>query len=94
MCVKDRKSTSGDYFFLGNNLIAWFSKKQNCVSLSTVEVEYIVAGSSCTQLLWMKQILSEYDIFQESMILYCDNMSVINISKNPVQHNRTKYIDI
>ncbi|MCI80582.1 gag-pol polyprotein, partial [Trifolium medium] len=39
-----RKSTSGACFFLGNNLISWFSKKQNCVSLSTVEAEYIAAG--------------------------------------------------
>ena len=46
----DRKSTSGGCFFLGNNLISRFSKKKT-VSLSTAEVEYIVAGSSCTQ--WM-----------------------------------------
>ncbi|KAA0061828.1 retrotransposon protein, putative, unclassified, expressed [Cucumis melo var. makuwa] len=44
----DRKSTSRDCFFLGNNLISWFSKKQNCVSLSTAEAEYIVVGSACT----------------------------------------------
>ena len=48
--VDDRKNTSGGCFFLGNNLISWFSKKQNCVSLSTAEAEYIVAGSSCSQL--------------------------------------------
>ncbi|XP_058784317.1 uncharacterized mitochondrial protein AtMg00810-like [Vicia villosa] len=46
----DRKSTSGGCFFLGNNLISWFSKKQNCVSLSTTEAKYIAAGSSCSQL--------------------------------------------
>ncbi|XP_050915562.1 secreted RxLR effector protein 161-like [Lathyrus oleraceus] len=44
----DRKSTSGGCFFLGNNLISWFSKKHNCVSLSTVEVEYIVASNNCS----------------------------------------------
>lgn len=41
-------------FFLGNNLIAWFNKKHNCVSLSIVEAEYIAAGNSCTRLVWMK----------------------------------------
>ncbi|XP_057444125.1 secreted RxLR effector protein 161-like [Lotus japonicus] len=50
----DRKSTSGGCFFLGNNLISGFSKKQNCVSLSTAEAEYIATGSGCTQLMWMK----------------------------------------
>ncbi|XP_057418507.1 uncharacterized mitochondrial protein AtMg00810-like [Lotus japonicus] len=58
----DRKSTSGRCFFLGNNLILWFSKKQNCVSLTTAEAEYIAVGNGCTQLLWMKQMLKEYNV--------------------------------
>ncbi|KAK2429638.1 putative mitochondrial protein [Trifolium repens] len=90
----DRKSTSGGCFFLGTNLISWFSKKQNCVALSTAEAEYVAAGSSCSQLVWMKQMLKEYDIEQDALTLYCDNMSAINISKNPVQHSKTKHIDI
>ncbi|KAL0553674.1 hypothetical protein IC582_007575 [Cucumis melo] len=92
--VHDRKSTSGGCFFLGNNIVSWFSKKQNCVSLSTVEAEYIAVGSGCTQMLWMKNMLNEYGIIQDVMTLYCDNMSAIDISKNPVQHSRTKHIDI
>ena len=79
---------------MGNNLISWFSKKQNCVSLSTAEAEYIAAGSSCSQLVWMKQMLTEYNVTQDVMTLYCDNLSAINISKNPIQHSRTKHIDI
>ncbi|KAL4029985.1 hypothetical protein IC575_008214 [Cucumis melo] len=61
-CSEDRKSTLGGCFFLGNNLISWFSKKQNCVCSSRVEAEYIVAGSGYTQLMWMKQMLNEYGI--------------------------------
>ena len=79
---------------MGNNLISWFSKKQNCVSLSTAEAEYIAAGSSCSQLVWMKQMLTEYNVTQNVMTLFCDNLSAINISKNPIQHSRTKHIDI
>ena len=79
---------------MGNNLISWFSKKQNCVSLSTAEAEYIAAGSSCSQLVWMKQMLTEYNVSQNVMTLFCDNLSAINISKNPIQHSRTKHIDI
>ncbi|CAM8916160.1 unnamed protein product [Rhodiola kirilowii] len=92
--AEDRKSTSGGCFFLGNNLVSWFSKKQNSISLSTAEAEYIAAGSSCTQMLWMKQMLEEYEVKQDVMTLYCGNMSAISISKNPVQHSRTKHIDI
>ena len=47
----DRKSTTGGCFYIGANLVAWMSKKKNFVSLSTVEAEYIAAGSCCSQLL-------------------------------------------
>ena len=58
--VDDRKSTSGGCFYLGNNLVSWMSKKQNFVSLSTAEAEYIAIGSCCAQLLWMKKLLHDY----------------------------------
>ncbi|XP_030945738.1 uncharacterized protein LOC115970217 [Quercus lobata] len=46
-CIDDRKNTLGGCFYLGNNLVSWMSKKQNSVSLSTAEAEYIAAGSCC-----------------------------------------------
>ena len=92
--VDDRKSTTGGCFYLENNLVSWYSKKQNSISLSTAEAEYIATGSCCTQLLWMKQMLADYSIVQDTLIIYCDNTSAINISKNPIQHSKTKHIDI
>lgn len=93
-CADDRKSTTGGCFFIGSNLVAWHNKKQTSTSLSTTEAEYIFAGSCCTQLLWMKQMLADYGIDQDTMTVYCDNHSAIDISRNPVQHSRTKHIDI
>ncbi|KAH9671430.1 hypothetical protein KPL70_017375 [Citrus sinensis] len=90
----DRKSTTGGCFYLGNNLVSWHSRKQNSISLFTVEAEYIAAGSCCTKLLWMKQMLADYGIVQDILTVFCDNTSAINISKNLVQHSRTKHIDI
>ena len=58
----DRKNTTGGCFYVGANLVAWMSKKQNSASLSTVEVEYIAAGSCYSQLLWIKKFLSNYRI--------------------------------
>ena len=51
-------------------------------------------GSCCTQLLWMKQVLADYGIELKIFTMLCDNTSAINISKNPVQHSKTKHTDI
>ena len=56
------ESTTGGCFYIGANLIALMSKKKNSVSLSTAKAEYIVAGSCCSQLLWMKKVLTNYGI--------------------------------
>ena len=93
-CKIDRKSTSGTCHFLGHSLVSWYSKKQNSVALSTVEAEYIAAGLGCAQVLWMKQTLSDFGLTYSHVPIKCDNTSAISISKNPVQHSRTKHIEI
>ena len=93
-CIDDRKSTSSGCFYLGNNLVLWMSKKQNSVSRSTAEVEYIVAGSCCARLLWMRKLLHDYGITQDTMCVFCDNTRAINLSKNSVQHSKSKHIEI
>src|SRR3954468_22039263 len=90
----DRKSTSGTCQFLGRSLVSWSSKKQNSVSLSTAEAEYIAAGSCCAQLLWMTQTLKDYGVYVKHVPLLCDNESAIKIGHNPVQHSRTKHIEV
>jgi hypothetical protein len=90
----DRKSTSGGCQLFGRSLVSWSFKKQNSVALSTAEAEYISAGSCCAQLLWMKQTLLDYGVKFNEIPLLCDNESAIKIANNPVQHSRTKHIDI
>ena len=90
----DRKSTSGACQFLGESFVSWSSKKQNCISLSTAEAEYVAAASACIQLLWMRQTLEEYGVNCDKVSLLCDNESAIKIAHNPVQHSRTKHIEI
>ena len=69
------------------------SKKQNSVSLSTAKAEYIAMGSCCAQLLWMKKLLHDYGITQDCVVFY-DNTSSINLTKNPIQHSKLKHIEI
>ena len=93
-CKIDRKSTSGTCQFLGHCLVSWFSKKQTSVALSIAEAEYVAAGSCCAQILWMTQQLKDYGLNFNKVPIKCDNTSAINLSKNPVQHSRTKHIEI
>nr|KYP73274.1 Retrovirus-related Pol polyprotein from transposon TNT 1-94 [Cajanus cajan] len=93
-CKTNRKSMSGTCQFIGSTLVSWHSKKQNSVALSTTEVEYIVVGSCCAQILWMKQQLFDFGLSLDHIPIRCDNTSAINLSKNPVLHSRTKHIEI
>ncbi|GJU69975.1 retrovirus-related pol polyprotein from transposon TNT 1-94 [Tanacetum coccineum] len=90
----DRKSTSGICTFVGCCLTSWFSKKQTTLAISTTEAEYVSAGKACQQALWMKQALIDYDVRLDDVLIMCDNKGAIDRSKNPVQHSRTKHIEI
>ncbi|KAJ9552644.1 hypothetical protein OSB04_016689 [Centaurea solstitialis] len=93
-CKLNRKSTSGACQFLGGKLVSWSSRKQNCVSLSTAEAEYVAAACCCSQVLWMKTQLADFGYIMKRIPIYCDSKSAIQITANPVQHSRTKHIDI
>jgi hypothetical protein len=93
-CKIDRKSTSGTCQFLGRSLVSWASKKQNSVALSTVDAEYIAVGHCCAQLLWMRQTLKDYGYKLSKVPLIVYNESAIRMADNPVEHSRTKHIDI
>ena len=64
------------------------------MSTSTAEAEYIAAGSCCAQILWMRNQLQDYGFVLNKIPIFCDNTSAIAITNNPVQHSRTKHIDI
>ena len=71
-CVDDRKSTSGGAFFLEESLVSWISKKKTSISLSTTEVEYIVAAESWTQVEWMKQTLQDIKVILKGVKIPCN----------------------
>nr|GEW47865.1 retrovirus-related Pol polyprotein from transposon TNT 1-94 [Tanacetum cinerariifolium] len=90
-----RKSTSGGIQFLGGDkLISWSSKKQDCTSMSSAEAKYVSLSACCAQVLWMRTQLTDYGFHFDKIPMYCDSKAAIAISCNPVQHSRTKHIDV
>ncbi|GJR28467.1 hypothetical protein Tco_1104699 [Tanacetum coccineum] len=91
--TQDRKSTTGGCQFLGNRLISWQCKKQTVVATSTTEAEYVAAASCCGQVLWIQNQLLDYGYNFMNIVIYIDNR-LICIIENPVQHSKTKHIEI
>lgn len=75
-CPDDRKSLSTYVFTLGNGAVAWCSKKQHTVALSSTE-----ARATC-EAIWLRRILEDLGLQQtDPTVIYCDNKSAINLSK-------------
>jgi hypothetical protein len=93
--VADRKSTSGCCFSLGSTVIAWFSRKQTSVALSTAGVEDIVACSANKEAVWLRKLLAGlFDLKLETTCILCDNQSCMKLLENPVFHDKSKHIEI
>nr|GEW13384.1 hypothetical protein [Tanacetum cinerariifolium] len=94
-CLDSCKSTSGGIQFLGGDkLVSCSSKKQDYTSMSSVEVEYVSLSAYCAQVLWMRTQLTDHGFHFDKIPMYYDSKAAIAISCNPVQHSRTKHIDV
>nr|GEZ59123.1 retrovirus-related Pol polyprotein from transposon TNT 1-94 [Tanacetum cinerariifolium] len=94
-CLNSHRSTSGGIQFLGGDkLVSWSSKKQDCTSMSSAEAEYVSLSACCAQVLWMRTQLIDYGFYFDKIPMYFNSKEDIAISCNPVQHSRTKHIDV
>nr|GEW12227.1 retrovirus-related Pol polyprotein from transposon TNT 1-94 [Tanacetum cinerariifolium] len=93
-CKDTFKSTFGGAQFLGEKLMSWSSKKQDSTSLSTAKSKYVSVSACCAQVLWMWTQLTDYGYHFDKIPIYYDSKSAIAISRNPIQHSRTKHIAV
>nr|GEX57202.1 putative ribonuclease H-like domain-containing protein [Tanacetum cinerariifolium] len=91
----NRRSTSGYFTIVGENLVTWRSKKQKVVFLSSAEAEFRGIARGLTKVLWVRRLLTEIGYPpQVASKIMSDNKAAIQISKNPVQHDRTKHVEV
>jgi hypothetical protein len=94
-CPDTRRSTSGFCVFLGSSLISWSSKRQTTVSRSSAEAEYRAIANAVSESSWLRQLLGELRCpVNIATIAFCDNISSVYMSRNPVHHRRTKHIEL
>jgi hypothetical protein len=91
----DRKSTVGYVFILGSGPVTWACKKQQAIALSSAKAKYRSVVNTSQEALLLRQLLSEFGFqHQHPTNLWCDNQSAIKLAKYPIQHQRSKHIEL
>nr|GEU65252.1 ribonuclease H-like domain-containing protein [Tanacetum cinerariifolium] len=81
--------------YRSDNLLSWSSKRQHTISRSSAEAEYRGVANVVVETAWLRNLLRElHSPLSTTTLVYCDNVSVVYLSTNPVQHQRTKHIKI
>jgi predicted acetyltransferase len=93
--AQDRHAISGYAFIIHGGAVAWSAKRQNIISLSTTESEYVAVTHAAKEALWLRSLIKQlFDDELSATTLFSDNQSAIALTKDHQYHARTKHIDV
>lgn len=93
--VDKRRSCTGYIFKLSNAAVTWHSGYQQTVAKSTAEAEYMALSDGTAEALWLRQLLRELDnSLAETIKIYCDSRSAIDLASTDAYRAKTKHIDV
>jgi hypothetical protein len=93
--AEDRHAISGYAYIIHGGAVSWSAKRQNIISLSTTESEYVAATHAAKEALWLRSLIKQlFDLELSPTTLFSDNQSVIALTKDHQYHARTKHIDV
>jgi hypothetical protein len=93
--AEDRKAVSGYAFIINGGTVSWSAKRQEIISLSTTESEYIAVTHASKEALWLRSLIQQlFNVKLDATTLFCDNQSAIELTKDHQYHARTKHIDV
>jgi len=75
--------------------VSWSSKRQTTVSRSSAEAEYRAVANAAAECCWLRNLLRELHVrIDKATVIYCDDVSAVYLSENPVHHRRTKHVEL
>jgi transposase InsO family protein len=93
--AEDRRAITGYAFLIDGGAVSWSSKRQEIISLSTTESEYVAATHGMKEALWLRTLLSDiFGSLADATTMFSDNQSAIALARDHQYHARTKHIDV
>ncbi|GJT69582.1 zinc finger, CCHC-type containing protein [Tanacetum coccineum] len=95
--ISDSKSTTGWIFTLGGGAVCWGSKKQTCMTHSTMEAEFLALAVASKEVEWLRNMLLDIELWAQPMpaiSLHCDSQSTLSRAYNKVYNGKYRHISL